>query len=419
MSGPIKPPSEPTQWYRMEAKQGADSADVYIYDVIDSWYGVDAGRFVRELAALDVSTINLYVNSPGGSVFDGTAIMNAIRRHKAHVVAIVDGLAASAASFIIQAADEVVMGFGTELMIHDASGLCWGNAKDMEDTASILNKLSQTIAEVYAERAGGTAEEWREAMHAETWYTAEEAVAAGLADRVVKRETEDDATNKFDLSVFAHAGRRNAPPPHVPENHERAPRLSLVNGYALPRLTHLAAKATTKPPAERAEINNPNKEGADTMSDELNKGLRERLGIPADAELDDGGVLAALDEALAEQESPAPVAQAPGTIVLDEAQYHDLQAAANDGREARRQQLAAERESIVSAAISDGKIPPSRKNDWLNALEKDPASAETLNSLAKGLVPIEAKGYTGGVDEASDEDTMYSKLWGSTESKGA
>lgn len=417
MSQPLKTSTGNPQWYRMEAQAEGDTADVYIYDVIDSWFGVDASQFVRELAGLDVGTINLYVNSPGGSVFDGTAIMNAIRRHKAHVIATVDGLAASAASFIIQAADEVVMGFGTEMMIHDASGLCWGNAKDMEDVAAVLNKLSGTIAEVYAERAGGTPEEWRKAMLAETWYTAEEAVEAGLADRVEKRKTNEDATNKFDLSVFAHAGRRNAPAPHVPDNHERRPGLSLVNDSPLSRIAAMV-NAEKKPPAEPKEINTPQEKGTDTMSDALNKGLRERLGIPAEATLDEDGLLAAVDEALAEQETPAPAAQAPGTVVLDEAQYRDLQAAANDGREARRQQLAVERESLVNAAIKDGKIPPARKNDWLNAIEKDPAMADTLNGLAKGLIPIEAKGYTGGVDEASDEDAIYSKLWGSEE-KGA
>lgn len=420
MSQPLKMSTDNPQWYRMEAEENADAADVYIYDVIDSWWGVNASQFVKELAALDVSTINLYVNSPGGSVFDGTAIMNAIRRHKAHVVATVDGLAASAASFIIQAADEVVMGFGTELMIHDASAICWGNAKDMEDTASVLNKLSQTIAEVYAERAGGTPEEWREAMLAETWYSAEEAVAAGLADRVEKRKTDEDASNKFDLSVFAHAGRRNAPAPPVPENHERRPGLSLVNGSPLSRVAALV-NADTKPPAEPAENTTPNKEGADAMSDELNKGLRERLGISADAELDTAGLLSAVDEALAEQDPPAaPAAQAaPGTVVLDEAQYRELQASAADGREARNQQLAVERESVVNSAIKDGRIPPSRKEHWLNAIATDPAMKETLNGLEKGLIPMEARGYTGGVDESSDEDATYSKLWGSDESKGA
>ncbi|MHA7145450.1 head maturation protease, ClpP-related [Arthrobacter sp. TmT3-37] len=424
-AGPLPRPAEDPKWFRMEAQSGS-TADVYIYDVIDSWWGVNASEFVKELAALDVETINLYVNSPGGSVFDGTAIMNAIRRHKAHVVAIVDGLAASAASFIVQAADEVVMGFGSEMMIHDASGICWGNAGDMRETADILDQLSQTIASVYAERAGGTADEWRDAMHAETWYTAEEAVAAGLADRVETRkgkdadDDQDNATAKFDLSIFAHAGRRDAPRPLVPTNHVRKDRLSLANGHALPALTNLVDKATNKPPAEPAESTNPRQKGTDTMSDALTKGLRERLGIPATATLDEDGLLAAVDEALAEQETPttaaaapAAAATAPGTVVLDEAQYEQLRNDAAQGREARDQQVADARAKLVNDAVNDGRIPPARRDHWVDAIAKDPGMAETLGSLQKNLIPLEARGYSGGINEASDEDALYSKAWGS------
>ncbi|MDI2019707.1 ATP-dependent Clp protease proteolytic subunit [Paenarthrobacter nicotinovorans] len=415
--------TEGKQWYRMEAKSG-DAADVYIYDVIDSYWGVNASEFVTELAALDVENINLYVNSPGGSVFDGTAIMNALRRHKAHVTATVDGLAASAASFIVQAADEVVMGFGAEMMIHDASAVCWGNASDMEETAKVLNQLSETIASVYAERAGGTTEEWRTAMHAETWYTAEEAVAAGLADRVVTRkgnETDKEteaSTAKFDLSIFAHAGRRDAPRPMVPTNHSRKERLSLATGQALQQLTNLVDKTSTKPPAEPKDTTHPQEEGTDTMSDALKKGLRERLGISAEANLDDDALLAAVDEVLAEQETAAPAAAA-GTVVLDEVQYADLQADAAAGREARNQQLAADRAAIVDSAVNDGRIPPARREHWINALAADPGIAETLAGLAPGLVNLSPAGYTGGVDQASDEDdTYYSKVY-PTENKEA
>ncbi|WP_455833737.1 head maturation protease, ClpP-related [Pseudarthrobacter siccitolerans] len=409
MSRPLKMATEGKQWYRMEAKSG-DAADVYIYDVIDSYWGVNASEFVRELAALDVETINLYVNSPGGSVFDGTAIMNALRRHKAHVVATVDGLAASAASFIVQAADEVVMGFGSEMMIHDASAVCWGNAADMEETAKVLNQLSETIASVYAERAGGTTEEWRTAMHAETWYTAEEAVAAGLADRVVTTkgsdtDAEEEPANKFDLSIFAHAGRRDAPRPMVPTNNARKDSLSLVNGRALEQLTNLVDKASNKPPAEPAENINPPKKGTDPMSEALKKGLRERLGISADANLDDNGLLAAVDEALAEQETtPANTA---GTVTLDEEQYRALREDAAQGREARNQQLATERENLVDAAVNDGRIAPARRDHWVNALAADPGMAETLAGLAPGLINLTPSGYTGGVDESSDEDAAY------------
>jgi len=416
----LKPSAAQGPWFRMEASAASDAADVYIYEMIDSWWGVDAAQFVRELADLDVSTINLWVNSPGGSVYDGVAIMNALRRHKATVVATVDGLAASAASFIIQAADEVIMGQGTELMIHDAWSFAWGNAEALQKVAGDLDRLSATIAGIYAERAGGTLDYWREAMRAETWYTADEAVAAGLADRVAKiapKPETEDASNRFDLSIFAHAGRQNAPAPAVNSHHERKPKpLSLVNGSALAVAAHMVEKAIPTPPAEPKDTTNPKEKGTDTMSAKLNQGLRERLGIRADAELDEDGLLEALDEALEEQETEAAPAaaaatHAPGTVVLDAAQYQELRNDAANGRLAREQQLTDQRTALVNAAVQDGRIPPARREHWLNSLAADPGVAETLASLEKGLIPVDSVGYTGGVEESTDEAVAYDHIF--------
>ena len=137
------------------------------------------GRIVAEL---DVDLIHLYVNSPGGSAWDGVAIMNALRRHRARVEVTVDWLAASAASLICMAGDHITMNASAQMMIHDASGLAWGNAQTMHDTAALLDKLSDSYADAYAKRAGGPRARWRDVMRLETWYTAEEAVLAGLAD---------------------------------------------------------------------------------------------------------------------------------------------------------------------------------------------------------------------------------------------
>lgn len=409
----LKPSEQGAPWYRMEAAASGTVADVYIYDMIDSWWGINAASFVRDLEALDVETINLRVNSPGGSVYDGVAIMNALRRHPANVIATVDGLAASAASFIIQAADEVIMGRGTELMIHEASNICWGNAADMLVEAGHLDRVSGTIAGIYAERAGGTAAEWRAAMQAETWYSADEAVKAGLADRVDGKDPAPDATNRFDLTVFAHAGRRNAPAPAVNTGHERRPGLSLGNGSPLATAANMVAKTIQTPPAEPKDSTNPQEKGTDTMSEALTQGLRERLGIPAAANLDEAGLLAAVDEALAEQEvtPTTAAAAAPGTVVLDEAQYADLQNAAAEGRAARQQQLADNRATLVDAAVQDGRIAPARREHWVNALAADAGMADTLAGLQKGLVPVAAAGYVGGVEESSDEDKLYSKFY--------
>jgi len=178
-------------WYRIE-NVAADRAEVYLYDLIGEW-GVTADDFVSELRGVNAGHVDLHINCEGGEVFDGLAIYESIRQHPANVTAYVDGLAASAASFIVQAADHIVMAKRARMMIHDAHGLTIGNAADMREMADLLDDLSDNIAAIYAERAGGTPAQWRQAMRGPngasdgTWYGAQEAVDAGLADEVASK----------------------------------------------------------------------------------------------------------------------------------------------------------------------------------------------------------------------------------------
>ena len=139
-----------------------------LYDPIDSWggeWGVSAKEFTAALSLLDADAVNkiqVHINSPGGEVFEAVTIINALRRFDARVVAVVDGLAASAASVLAAAADELVMAPNSTLMIHDAWGVCVGPATDMRSMADLLDKLSDNIADVYAAKAGGSAADWRE-----------------------------------------------------------------------------------------------------------------------------------------------------------------------------------------------------------------------------------------------------------------
>lgn len=169
-------------WYSIRNVSDT-SAEVHIYDEI-GYFGVTASDFIRDLSAIKAQNITLRINSPGGDVFDGVAIFNALRRHSATVTAYVDGIAASAASFIAMAADRVVMSPHSQMMIHEASGLVIGNADDMRQMSDILDKSSDNIAAIYAEKAGGTVEEWRARMKAETWMSDREAVDLGLADAI-------------------------------------------------------------------------------------------------------------------------------------------------------------------------------------------------------------------------------------------
>jgi len=211
-------------------------ARIRLYDVIDSWggyWGVSAKEFAETLDGLDddVSEIRLHINSPGGEVFEAVAILNLLRNHKARVVSIVDGLAASAASFIACGADETIMGDNSQLMIHDAWGICIGNANDMTSMSELLNHLSDNIASIYAAKSGTDVAGWRTAMLAESWYSADEAVEAKLADRAGAVEEEgdpveiekDEEVDPFDLSTFKFQGRDNAPDPIAAQVQTAAP----------------------------------------------------------------------------------------------------------------------------------------------------------------------------------------------------
>lgn len=201
-------------WYRIsnEVGTGADGTpEILIYGEIGSdWFPEDvlAYTFVRDLAAVDAPAITVRINSPGGFVFDGIVIYNALKDHPAKVHVIVDGLAASAASFIAMAGDTITMNRASEMMIHDAWGLAIGNSADMLDMAQFLDRQSNKVAGIYAARAGGPVERWREAMTAETWYSPTEAVAAGLADEATDS---DAATEKPAANLFTHASRAEAP----------------------------------------------------------------------------------------------------------------------------------------------------------------------------------------------------------------
>lgn len=189
-------------WYTIRAR--GTGAEVLIYDEIGA-YGVSAKGFLAELGALpDGVPIDLRLNSPGGSVFDAVAIYNALQRHDGTITAWIDGLAASAASYVAMAGDEIVMPANAFLMIHDPSGLVMGTAADMREMADTMDKIAGGMIRGYAARSGRTEEEIAALMAAETWFDAEAALEAGLATRMIEPVR---IAASFDVARF-----RNAPP---------------------------------------------------------------------------------------------------------------------------------------------------------------------------------------------------------------
>ena len=170
------------RWYDFRAQ--ARGAEIVIYDEIGA-FGIPAKAFLDELRALrPVAELTVRINSLGGSVFDGVAIYNALKRHDARVTVWVDGIAASIASMIAMAGDEVVMPENAMLMLHDPSGLVAGTAADMRAMAEALDRMKAGMVAAYRDKSGRDDAEIEALMTAETWLSAQEAVALGLVDRV-------------------------------------------------------------------------------------------------------------------------------------------------------------------------------------------------------------------------------------------
>lgn len=397
--------TDPNRAARAEVKATVTEsgvATIRLYDPIDSWggpFGVSAKEFVAVLDELpeDTSQITVLINCPGGEVWEGMAIYNSLRSHPARVVTVVEGLAASAASFIAMAGDEVVMRPASEMMIHDAWIVGIGNADGLREIADRIDAETMLIAGIYAEKAGTPADMWREAMRAETWFSPSEAVEAGLADRVESGVPAAAASvNRFNLATFNYAGRSEAPAPAVQTSS------ALAEG---------------------------NKGKENSVADLMNE-LRQRLGV-ADTDADESTILAALDEALeerAEQEheesadedategadaeadvdedeadDSEQAAAGDEQVLLDREVYAELMARAERGDAAEEQSVRDDAERLVAAAVDDGRLAAASHDRWVQKILDDPEDAKPrLASMASGRINRSEVGR-GGSDIDDDQ----------------
>lgn len=190
---------------RAAAEDNAE-AEILIYDEIGKSLfgdGVSAEELINELKDIAADTIHVRINSVGGQVFEGLAIYNALERHKANVITHVDGLAASIASIIAMAGDEVHIAENAFLMIHEAHGVAIGTATDMVEMAATLEKVGESLVGIYSKRTGRSGAEIATWMAAETWFNAEEALEFGFVDEIT-----DEKAIKAHADVNAYA---NAP----------------------------------------------------------------------------------------------------------------------------------------------------------------------------------------------------------------
>lgn len=375
-------------------------ATLRLYDVIDAWggdWGVSAGEFNAAIDALPegITEIRLLINSPGGEVWDGLAILNALRSHPARTVAVVEGIAASAASFVAAGCDEMAMSRNSEVYIHNAIGYASGDAEVMRAAAEDLERLDRNIASIYAEKSGKSIEYWLAEMPKDRFMTAEEALESGLADRIEGADAAPVARARFDMSMFARP------------RGDRSPQAALRE---LPSST---------------EPGDPNRKDDLVAYEDLTAGLRERLGV-TETTLTDAELLAALDESLAERAEPEatdPVSEttpvftaAPeGSVIVEAGAFAELQRQAGLGATAHANMQTERREGIVQNAINEGRIAPASREHFLALLGKDEAgTVAALASFPKGTIPVAELGHSES-EAVTDNQRLAAKAgWGTT-----
>jgi ATP-dependent protease ClpP protease subunit len=397
---------EVTDWYKIDAKgKRSKSATVWIMDEITPW-GSGARKFSEEVASLDVDTIELHLNSPGGNFAEGIAIMNMLRDHKATVTAQIDGLAASAATIVAMGADQIVAKAGSQMMIHEGSGLVYGPMADMLKMAQVLEKTNAQMAEIYADRAGGTPAEWRAAMAEETWYTAAEAVDAGLADTLDASGKEQDvvaACKRFDLTVFAHAGRDKAPDPYKPtagppdshnEEDEEMPNKILVQ-----MATDLGVEGVDKLDTD------------EKLSEAIKAAQAAAVKAAADAKVSDTETKPD-DDPKPDGGAKTPSVKIPdGFAMVDKSTLEALQASARRSDSVIAKMEEKERDAALDAAVAKGKIPNARRDAWVTMWTADPEGAKAaLAAIPDNLVPVNPIGQ-GGTGEYGEVDADYARLY--------
>lgn len=401
--------AEVQPWYRIQNKDDDKTVvQVDIYDEIHWFFGVSAVGFRDRLKALgdSIETIDLHINSPGGDVYEAIAIMNTLRQHDAKVVTTVDGLAASSAGFIaVGASDELIVAKNAEIMAHLPWAVMVGDSADMRKTADDLERIGKNIASIFADRAGGSVDEWMDILTAETWWSAEEAVEAGIADRVLVAPKRDDngTKNRYDLSVFNHAGRSDAPAPRIPQAHNQTP-------------------PTVDPAAEVEKRKEP--------PVALSESALQKLGLDADADED------AINEAIEKITTPEPAPETEPTIeeaaavaakfgqkLVNTAHYDQLTASVADLEARRDAAVKAENEAAITDALTSGRIDAASADTWRNELGRNREGTLALLSTlpANKAVPVDEIGHGVSREDGQDAEqaTVFAQITGHAFGKDA
>ncbi|MGO3084257.1 head maturation protease, ClpP-related [Ancrocorticia populi] len=403
-------------------------AEVLIYGIVGDWWeDMDAATFAHQIDALDTDSILVRTHSLGGDVWDGIAIMNSLSRHKAKVTVLVEGIAASAASFIaVGGSDELVMAPHSQLMIHDAWTFAAGNAAEITKLAGNLDRESQNVAEIYAAKSGTPVEEWREAMQEETWFTAREAVACGLADRVgMEQEVEakepriEDFAGSRVMAALRYRGRDRAPRPSI-TNHKEDADMALKNTLAaklgvkdsLDQGAVLAAldealKSSGKAVSNSEEASNAIKDEVPTLSDGEWTELVELAELTEDATVRE--VIDALADKITAPDEGGTSDEL--TTRVDSETLAELRDLAAYGISAKARDERSDRVSKVDQAIKENRISAKSRDRWVKAVIDSPESAlAELKAIPVDTIPRVELGHGQSLSEESQNETYNAAL---------
>ncbi|OHT19917.1 head maturation protease, ClpP-related [Edaphosphingomonas haloaromaticamans] len=217
----------------IRSEASGDSATIYIYDVIDAYWGVSAADVAAELSKITAKNLTVRINTPGGDVFEARAIMTLLVEHPAKITAKIDGVAASAGSVIALAAETVEIADGGFYMIHKGWTFVMGNADDLRTTAGLLDKIDASLIADYVAKTGKDAAEIETLMKAETWFSAEEAVAAGFVDAIMPTTAAKAKANAraFNLAIYDKAPQALTEPEPEPDDSVRERMLARLGLY--------------------------------------------------------------------------------------------------------------------------------------------------------------------------------------------
>nr|DAI42145.1 MAG TPA: minor capsid component [Caudoviricetes sp.] len=367
---------------------------------------VRAAEFVPAIDAVTDSHIDLHISSPGGDVFEALTIMNALKEHPATKTVYIDGLAASAASFIaVGIGGEVIMRPGAEMMIHNAQGGAWGDMNDMHAIIERLESASATIADIYAAKTGTDAAQWRAAMDAETWFSADEALAAGLVDKVEAAGEGVDNRKLAGVSNTVRGGRyrrrEDAPAPQPALMNRRGAREEKPMSFIDKLKAALGADPNTSQDDLLKLVNvavdgfNPQVAVKDNQTEEV---------ATADTASDDEETQ---EQVAVNDNQSEELTDAFGDVVtIDREVYEDLlkRAATGDASVERDHQM--EVAAMVDTAIKAGKVLAARRDALIaQGLEDTTALKNHLAKLAPGTIPVSEKGWVGSVGVDADEET--------------